>query len=344
MNCWKIFILILFLKSNFINGQTILNNGFTSGTTSWVCAPEVNPQSAYGGTGGNLVAEVDAAANLCQTVSGFVIGSIYTFSFVASRRTGGCPSPNPTNINITISGGALSATVIRTNAAFALTTASFNFTATSTTHTISMLAGAGFGSSTCGMIFDNLNILLLSALPIKLLNFEAENHETKAAITWATATEKNTNYFNIERSVDDINWETIASLKAAENSTKKLYYEYDDNEPLFGISYYRLKIIDLDNSFTYSPIKAINRNKKEAVVVFFPNPTIGVLNLISSYPSNQIKYKIFDLTGKELVVNITNHSDDKITFDFSNLAKGLYFINVTAPDGTEFSSNRIILK
>ena len=113
---------------------------------------------------------------------------------------------------------------------------------------------------------------------------------------------------------------------------------------MFGNSYYRLKIIDLDNSFSYSPIKSIYRTKKEAFVIFYPNPTIGIVNLSSSYSSNQIKFKIFDVTGKELSVNVTNQTDDKITFDFSTLAKGLYFINVSAHDGTEFSSNRIILK
>ena len=344
MNCVKIFILLLIFKSNFINSQTILNNGFTSGTTSWGCSPEVNPQSVYGGVGGNLVAEVDVAANLCQTVSGFVVGSIYTFDFVASRRTGGCPSPNPTNINVTISGGALSATVTRANATFALTAASFNFTATSTSHIITLGAGSGFGSSTCGMIVDNLNITLLSALPIELLNFEAENQETKVALTWATASEKNTNYFNVERSTDALTWEKISQIKAAENSTKTLYYETDDNEPLYGVSYYRLKIIDLDNSFYYSPIKSIYRAKKEAFVVFYPNPTNGILNLSSSFSSSQLNYKVFDVAGKELSINITSQTEDKITFDFSKLAKGLYFINVTTPNGTEFSSNRILLK
>ncbi len=181
-------------------------------------------------------------------------------------------------------------------------------------------------------------------LPIELLNFNAENQDTKAALTWATATEKNTNYFYIERSIDALNWEKIQQVKATENSSKTLYYETDDNEPLFGNSYYRLKINDLDNSFSYSPIKSIYRTKKEAFVVFYPNPTIGIVNLSSSYSSNQIKFKIFDVTGKELTVNITNQTDDKITFDFSTLAKGLYFINVSAHDGTEFSSNRIILK
>ena len=78
--------------------------------------------------------------------------------------------------------------------------------------------------------------------------------------------------------------------------------------------------------------------------ILYPNPTLGILNLSSSYNVSQIKYKIFDITGKELSVNVTNQNEDKIMFDFSNLAKGLYFITITGPDGTKFSSNSIILK
>lgn len=79
-------------------------------------------------------------------------------------------------------------------------------------------------------------------------------------------------------------------------------------------------------------------------IIFYPNPTLGILNLSSSYALGQLKYKIFDVSGKELFVNITNQTEDKITFDLSNLQKGLYFINVTAPDNTEFSLNKIIIK
>lgn len=192
---------------------------------------------------------------------------------------------------------------------------------------------------------DNAGIFTgISPLPIELINFNAENQDTKVALNWATATEHNTNYFYVERSADAVNWQTISEVKAAENSNTTLYYESTDNEPLFDVSYYRLKIIDVDKSFSYSPIKSVYRNKKEAFVIFYPNPTLGTIHLSSSYKSNDIFYKIFDITGKELSVKIIEQTEDKISLDFSTLQKGLYFINVTAADGKEFSSNRIILK
>ncbi|HOZ87805.1 MAG TPA: hypothetical protein PL029_08610, partial [Bacteroidia bacterium] len=110
--------------------QSIVNGAFTSGTSGWGCSPEVNTESVYGGPSSNAVDEVDAAANICQTVSGFAIGSSYSLSLLASRRTGGCPSPATTNMNITIDGGALAVTLTRTNATFGLTSAAHVFTAT----------------------------------------------------------------------------------------------------------------------------------------------------------------------------------------------------------------------
>lgn len=185
---------------------------------------------------------------------------------------------------------------------------------------------------------------LISPLPIELLNFDAEDQGQKVALNWATKSEKNTNYFNVERSSDGLKWEIISNVKAAENSNSTLYYETEDNAPLYDYSYYRLKIIDMDNSFTYTPIKSIYRSKKEEFVIFYPNPTSDILNLTTSYIISKIKYKIFDVTNKELSINVIYQTEDKISFDFSNLEKGMYFINVTAPDGTEYSSKRIILK
>jgi len=200
-------------------------------------------------------------------------------------------------------------------------------------------ATGGSGSNNSGIIVG-----ATGPLPIELLNFQATNYEQNVALTWATATEKNTNYFYIEHSDDALNWKEIDKVKATENSNRTLYYETLDNQPINGVSYYRLKILDLDGSFSYSPIKSVNRTKKEAFVVFYPNPSSGIVNLSSSYKLSDITYQIFDVTGKQLSVQITEQNENKISFDFSSLSKGLYFINVFAPDGTQFKSNRILTK
>jgi hypothetical protein len=123
-----------------------------------------------------------------------------------------------------------------------------------------------------------------------------------------------------------------------------LYYEATDEQPLAGISYYRLKTEDLDKGVTYSDIKLIEREKKDLFVIFYPNPSTGVLNLASSYKSSQITYEITDITGKVLEVTSEIKSEDKIVIDLSSLEKGVYFISAKTPDGKKFSGNKIILR
>ncbi len=273
-----------------IKSQIILNGNFTSGTANWGCSPETNPESVYGGPTGNIVAEVDAAAGLCQTVTGLTIGGVYRLSYQCSRRVGGCPSPNPSNITITVSGGALSKTDSRINTSFALTTTTYIFTATATSHVITFAAGTGFGGSTCGMIMDNISIVI-SPLPIELLYFNAEIINKQSVLTtWETATELNNDFFTVEKSTNSLDWEIVGIIKGGGTTTQRLKYNYTDYLPYQGISYYRLKQTDFNGDFKYSSMQSIVMEIPDEISVF-PNPsTIHVLNINSS---DNILYNVY---------------------------------------------------
>jgi hypothetical protein len=201
------------------------------------------------------------------------------------------------------------------------------------------LGGAATGINNAG-ILTNIG----GVLPVELLNFSASDRETNVALAWATATEKNTDYFLVERTLNTINWMTVARSKAGENSQNTLYYEATDDEPAYGISYYRLKIFNLDGSFSYSKLETINLTKSEEFVIFYPNPSSGIVNLATSHLTSEISYKVYDVTGKLLLVGIKEKSDNKIIFDFSAFSKGLYFFNVSGPNSIEYKSNKIIIK
>ena len=241
-------VIVLLLFNFAIRSQIMLDGGFVVGTTFWGCAAETNTETVYGGSDLlNSVAEVDAVAGLCQTVIGLGIGNIYTLSYQCTRRTGGCPSPDSTNMDVTVSGGALSKTDTRSNTTFSWTTTSYNFTALSTSHTINFAAGSGFGVSTCGMIVDNISVVLFSPLPIELLYFHVNSPDDKSVIaTWETASELNNNFFIVEKSKNSLDWEIVGTLKGAGTSTQHLKYSFTDNAPYSGISYYRLKQVDFD--------------------------------------------------------------------------------------------------
>jgi hypothetical protein len=290
MKALFLLLIIIFSVVPF-RAQILLNGDFTLGTAFWGCASETNPETTYGGSNGlNTVAEVDALAGLCQTVSGLTPGNTYELSFSASRRTGSCPAPLITNVNITIDGGVLITTVTRTNTTFGFTTSGFLFIATSASHTITFAGGSGFGGSTCGLIVDNIAVTT-SALPIELMEFKGAVEDRSIRLTWATATEKNNDHFFIERSADGILFEEIAKIqsKATQgNSMSRLDYTTMDASPLNHLNYYRLKQVDLNGSASLSKLIAISfSSDTEPAIILYPNPNNGAFMLdFSSLETN----------------------------------------------------------
>jgi len=314
-----LFSCLLFFFSQAGSAQLISNGNFSSGTTSWSCGIEVNTESTYGGSGSNAVVEVDAGAGLCQTVNGLTIGNTYQLSFSASRRTGGCPSPATTNIDITVSGGVFAATVTRTNTTFGFTTNSYLFTANSATHTITFAAGSGFGGSTCGMIMDDF-ALAFSPLPIELLNFDADYKTNAIEFNWSTATEKNNAYFVIQKSnngIDFMDLLTIPSKALQGNSSIQLNYSSKDISPENGLIYYRLKQVDLDKTVSYSDVIVISTSFKENKL--YPNPNSGEFSI-------DLKIK-----GK-VSVSIMNHLEESVYTESQVLSSESESLKINAKD------------
>jgi hypothetical protein len=90
-------------------------------------------------------------------------------------------------------------------------------------------------------------------LPIELVSFDAgKNEEQRVTLTWVTASEINNNFFTIERSKNGFDFVPILNIPGAGNSTSTLHYSIEDENPLEGDNYYRLKQTDYDGAFTYS--------------------------------------------------------------------------------------------
>ena len=108
---------------------------------------------------------------------------------------------------------------------------------------------------------DYFNITCSSVLPIELLYFNGEKKScNQNVLYWATASEVNNDHFEIERSFDAISFTTIKKILGATNSLEIKQYTYIDSNPELGINYYRLKQVDLDGSYKYTPIIDVNNS------------------------------------------------------------------------------------
>jgi len=168
-------------------------------------------------------------------------------------------------------------------------------------------------------------------LPIELLSFSANCLDDKTQLNWATATETDNNYFEIEKSNNGNNFENIGIVYGAGNSSSIINYEFDDNNKTEFTSYYRLKIVDFDNNFTYS--KTISTNCKETAntEVNIYNPANGGTIYISLKNNKELKYNLLitDKLGRKIENKIFNIEDKNriIKINKKNLSSGLYNIS-----------------
>ncbi len=174
-----------------------------------------------------------------------------------------------------------------------------------------------------------------STLPVEMLFFKGEIAGQTVELDWATESENNTEVFVVERSVNGVVFETIGEVAAVGFSTLRNDYDFTDSKPNEGFNYYRLKIVDFDNTSTYSNVIALNIEKTSFVNVY-PNPlmaerivnieapfAIEKLNIVNALgqtmmqlenPANSIQlpsewtagiyYMVFESAGKSVVSKI----------------------------------------
>ncbi|MES2763299.1 MAG: T9SS type A sorting domain-containing protein [Bacteroidota bacterium] len=185
-----------------------------------------------------------------------------------------------------------------------------------------------------------------SPLPIELLSFDAIMNDKKVDITWATATESNNDYYTIEKSKDGISFETVSIVDAAGNSLSTVHYSDVDYNPYEGIFYYRLKQTDLNGTFTYSKIVAVNYMISDDGFTMFPNPTDGNINLsLKGLQNQEVLVVVRDMTGKECFSKVILSQENNIVIAIDTegtLAKGTYI--VIASSNNKLYSQKILVK
>ncbi|MBL7780301.1 MAG: T9SS type A sorting domain-containing protein [Saprospiraceae bacterium] len=139
-----------------------------------------------------------------------------------------------------------------------------------------------------------------SALPVELLDFQVRLLNEQAVLDWKTATEKASAYFEVQKSSDGLDFEPIAKMDAAGNSSSERQYRLIDPSPGNGATYYRLKHVDMNGAFEYSPVRSIYRIDKIRYEVF-PNPADDVLQVrVQTQNSDSFVLQIFDMQGRQV--------------------------------------------
>ena len=155
-------------------------------------------------------------------------------------------------------------------------------------------------------------------LPVELVNFEVKNKNGVAYLVWETASEKNNDFFTIERSFNGIDWEIVTNINGQGSTNNLSYYETVDRNPYTGLSYYKLSQTDFDGTIEVFPPISFNNDNNTDITVY-PNPAKNEVNITGINDSYTIE--IYDFKGSLV---FKNKSLQKI--NISTLSSGVYFI------------------
>jgi uncharacterized repeat protein (TIGR01451 family) len=177
-------------------------------------------------------------------------------------------------------------------------------------------------------------VVSAAALPVQLTRFEGVLHNGVVKLSWKTATEVNTKVYEIERSVDGVNFVKIGVRQASGAAS----YLFSDASPATGHNYYRLKMIDEDGRYSYSTIVVIN-TKKSALITsaIYPNPSPnGIISVnINGKINGFCRIDVLDLNGRQVlgqVVGFMAAESYSTTLNLGRLLKGMYLVRITAGD------------
>jgi hypothetical protein len=171
-------------------------------------------------------------------------------------------------------------------------------------------------------------------LPVNLVSFNGRSNGQYNKLQWITSAEQNSDYFDLERSTDGINYSKVASLPAQNFSTSTKYYSVDDLRSNSNIHYYRLKMIDKDGGFKYSDVIKIS-NKENSVITIAPNPASEkIIISVSDTKLLRTAIRITDINGRLMSISSINNTQQPV--DVSRLSSGMYFIQFEDGSSTKF--------
>lgn len=170
-------------------------------------------------------------------------------------------------------------------------------------------------------------------LHMKLLNFKGEIKNKKVPLSWQLENEQNLKGFILERSVDSIHFAALNYIAGKGNNQLKMDFSAEDIQPLKGINYYRLKMVETSTAFTYS--KLVNVELKEATICvkLFPNPAKNSLLIAATGENEKATIQFINNNGIKIKeVKTTLNSATYI--DIKTLSAGIYHLQIITKTGT----------
>ncbi|TPG65605.1 T9SS C-terminal target domain-containing protein [Hymenobacter nivis] len=194
-------------------------------------------------------------------------------------------------------------------------------------------------------------IIGANPLPVELAAFTATAVGNRdAVLAWATASEKNNDHFDVERSLDGTAFVKIGQVKGQGSTSSATDYALTDANvaaKATGTVYYRLRQVDADGTASLSPVRSVSFTQVGPLAIgLYPNPAVASTQLdLSQLPAGTYQVSVVDMTGRS-VLSASLAGAQLHTLDLAKLASGSYVVQVrgTATDGTAVSLTKRLVK
>lgn len=179
-----------------------------------------------------------------------------------------------------------------------------------------------------------------ATLPVTCGGFTYSLNENTVQLSWKTVTELNSSHFEVQKSVNGLDYSAIAVVKASGSSNKPVEYQYTDNGIKGGLNYYyRIKAYDKDGrseSFCNTLKIAAKGSGTNLFGDIYPNPagTVANINILKQY-AGKVSIQVVNVIGQVLSqqsLPVTN-ATQTITIATAHLPKGTYFVKLLTTEG-----------
>jgi len=174
-----------------------------------------------------------------------------------------------------------------------------------------------------------------SLLPAGIMYFKGKYSGADNILQWATANEFNSDRFEIQRSGDGQNFETVGSIAGAGMSKTTKEYSYTDQLVPEKMNYYRLMQVDKDGSFKFSTVVSLNNSKGKWYVETYPNPVVEELQVnVNAKDRGSLNIRVINQDG-QLIKNVAMHKNAdelSVRMKLKDIPAGVYFLELRIGD------------
>ncbi len=189
-------------------------------------------------------------------------------------------------------------------------------------------------SSAAYYYIDDVVVQPIPLLPIELLSFDAKKINGVSALSWTTVNELNSDYFSVERSDNGYLFESIGIVQAKGYSNETVNYKFDDDAPLPGLNYYRLKLTDENGAYKFSKVVLLEYEIEQEISIS-PNPANAEILISIGSELNGIVH-LYNQSGQK-VKSITCSGEPSISVPVQDLPPGVYFVQYFSANGVIYN-------